>query len=93
MQSFVEESVQEYDFVLLDSPPLLRVADSRVLAALSDSMILVVKGGVTPRESVQQARDYAQQVGAHIIGVILNNMDVRSAEGYGYEYNMYSPES
>jgi len=89
MRLLIREVVGEYDFVVLDSPPLLNVADSRVLATLVEGVVLVVKGGATPRELVQRAQSNIRDVGAHVIGVVLNNLDVRADDYYYYRYHSY----
>jgi len=89
MRAVLGEAKTEYHFVVVDSPPLLNVADSRILAALVEGVVLVVKGGATPREMVQRAQAYVQDVGANLIGVVLNNLDVRSSDGYYYKYYHY----
>jgi capsular exopolysaccharide synthesis family protein len=86
MRTLVREATADYNFVVLDSPPLLYLADSRILAALVEGVVLVVKGGITPREQVQRAQLLVHDVGASIIGVVLNNLDV-SATDYGRHYN------
>jgi len=89
MRTLLHEACQEYQFVLLDSPPLLNVADSRILASLVDGVVLVVRGGTTPRELAQRAYAYARDVGAHLIGVVLNNLDLRRGDDYYYRYYHY----
>jgi len=94
MRMLLTEAKQEYDFVVLDSPPLLNVADSRILATLAEGVVLVVKGGATPRELAQRAQSYARNVGANVIGAVLNNLDVRTGENYYYyHYDYYGSES
>lgn len=83
MQALVQEAMAEYNFVLLDSPPLLDVADGRILTTLVEGSVLVVKGGVTARERVRRAQICAVEVGARLIGAVLNDMDLRH-DGYGY---------
>ena len=90
MRSLLQQAAQEYQFVLVDSPPLLNVADSRILATLVDGVVLVVRGGVTPRELARRAQTYARDVGANLIGVVLNNLDVRSGDDYYYRYYHYN---
>jgi Mrp family chromosome partitioning ATPase len=83
--------MEEYQFVLVDAPPLLNVADGRILATMVEGAILVVKGGFTPRELAQQAQLHIRDVGAHLIGVVLNDVDVRQNgyyKGY-YRYGSY----
>lgn len=89
MRALLHEAVERYTIVLIDSPPLLNVADSRVLAVEVEGVILIVKGNVTPREVAQRARAYAESVGANIIGVVLNSVDVRSGDYHYYRYRDY----
>lgn len=91
MITMLQEASEEYNLVILDSPPLLNVADSRVLATRAEGVVLVVKGGVTTRETAQRAEACAADVGANIIGVVLNDIDVRKDEYsyYSYHYHGY----
>ena len=91
MQKLIRESIAEYKFVVIDSPPLLNVADSRILATLVEAVVLVVKGGVTPRDLARRAHSYAAGVGGRVIGVALNNIDLHRDE-YSY-YRQYHYES
>lgn len=95
MRTLLREAMAEHEFVLLDSPPLLNVADARILAAVAEGVVLVVQGGATPRELAQRAQALAGDVGANVIGVVLNNLDVR-ADGYyyyrHYRYDYYGRE-
>jgi len=86
MRAFLREAVGRYHFVLLDSPPLLQVADARILAAMVEGVVLVVHGGATPRELAQRAYVYARDVGANVIGAVLNNLDIRSDDYYYGRY-------
>jgi polysaccharide biosynthesis transport protein len=88
MQTLIREGMEEYQFVLVDAPPLLNVADGRILATMVEGAILVVKGGFTPRELAQQAQLHVRDVGAHLIGVVLNDVDVRH-NGYYHGYYRY----
>jgi polysaccharide biosynthesis transport protein len=75
MRALIQESMATYRFVILDSPPLLNRADSRILGSMVGATILVVKGGDTPRQVVQYAESQARSVGVNLIGVVLNNLD------------------
>jgi Mrp family chromosome partitioning ATPase len=95
MQTLIREAMAEYQFVLVDAPPLLNVADGRILATMVEGAILVVKGGFTPRELAQQAQLHIRDVGAHLIGVVLNDVDVHHNgyyKGY-YKYGGYGENS
>lgn len=96
MQKLIEQALEEYKFVVVDSPPLLNVADSRILATLVDGVVMVVKGGETPRELALRARGYAANVGARVIGVVLNNVDMHRGENSYYQhygYESYDPQA
>src|SRR5580700_1718375 len=83
MRALIQESMTTYRFVILDSPPLLNRADSRILGSMVGATLLVVKGGETPRQVVQYAESQARSVGANLIGVVLNNLD-SSLNDYSY---------
>jgi capsular exopolysaccharide synthesis family protein len=76
----------EFEYVLMDSPPLLSVADSRILATAADAVVLVVRAFSTPYDAVRRARSLLYGAGARILGVALNDVDVRRD---GYAYNHY----
>ena len=73
----------EFDYVLVDSPPLLSVADSRILATMTDAAVLVTRAFETPYDLVCRARSLLYSAGARILGVALNDVDLRR-EGYGH---------
>ncbi len=89
MHTLFAEAKRDYHFVVMDSSPLLNVADSRILATLVEGVVLVVKGGATPRELAQRAQSYARNVGANVIGVVLNNLDLSTGDDYYYRYYHY----
>ena len=91
MLTLMFEVMREYEFVLIDAPPLLNVTDGRILATMVEGAILVVRGGITPRELAQQAQLHVRDVGARLIGVVLNDVDVRHNEYYRgyYRYGSY----
>jgi capsular exopolysaccharide synthesis family protein len=72
----------EYDYVIVDSPPTLPVTDAVLLSREVDGVLLVVKGHDTPREVVRRARDQLGQAGAHLLGALINNVNT----GWGGEY-------
>jgi len=86
MPVLIREASKEYKFVVLDSPPLLNLADSRVLATLVDGVILVVGGGITPRELVHRAYASAVDAGSHVLGATINFADAKS-DYYSYGYH------
>ncbi|MGR6967092.1 polysaccharide biosynthesis tyrosine autokinase [Geodermatophilus sp. URMC 61] len=85
----------ENDFVLVDAPPLLPVADSTGLAVYMDGVLLSVRYGSTRKEQLQQAAATLERVGAKTLGVILNivppKAELSTAYGYGYSYGYDQP--
>lgn len=88
ISALFEELRRQYDFILMDSPPAITVADSMILAAHADGVVLVAHGGVTTKESLKHTRKLLASTNARVIGVVLNNVDVRSAD-YKYYYSYY----
>jgi tyrosine-protein kinase Etk/Wzc len=76
---------EKFDYVVIDSPPLLSVADSRILATATDAVVLVVRAMSTPYDAVRRAKAFLYGAGARILGVALNDVDVRR-DGYAYNY-------
>ena len=90
----------EFEYVLLDSPPLLTVSDSRILSTLTDAVVLVTRAYSTPFDLVRRARGLLYNSGARILGVALNSVSVQKQGssgyglyryGYGYGYG-YEPD-
>jgi len=88
MPALIREASKEYKFVVVDSPPLLNLADSRILSTLVDGVILVVGGGITPRDLVHRAYLSARDAGSHILGATINFVDTR----IGYYSSYYQQE-
>jgi capsular exopolysaccharide synthesis family protein len=89
MKNMLRTLGEQYDHILIDSPPLMNITDSVILSTMVDGVILVVHGGKSSREVVRRARQELTTVGAKIFGVVLNNLDLRR-EGYSeYYYDRY----
>lgn len=87
MRLFIEQARQSYDWVLVDTPPLLFVSDASVLSALCDGIILVVKSGMNNRSLLVKTREHLEQIKVKILGAILNQMVVsRFGRNYSYYY-------
>jgi Mrp family chromosome partitioning ATPase len=85
MRNLLHEASQQYKYVVLDSPPLLNLADSRILAKLVDGVILVVGAGCTPRDLIHRAYVSALDAGSQVLGVAMNYVDT-SVGYYAHEY-------
>jgi capsular exopolysaccharide synthesis family protein len=85
-QSLLAEATRQYDQVILDTPPVLPVADARVLAACVDGTVLVLRGQKTTRRESEDALESLQAVGGRVLGVVVNDM-ARNDDGYSYSAN------
>jgi capsular exopolysaccharide synthesis family protein len=86
LEFLFKELGEVFRFILVDSPPLLTVADARVLGTRVDGSVLVVRAGTTPRKLVQRARNSLQHAGANVIGMILNGANMSRDDSYYYKY-------
>lgn len=87
--NLVKELRAKYDRVIIDSPPGLPVTDSAILSQIADGTILVVRGFRTPRAAIRQALRRLQDVNGHIIGVVLNAVNLRDTAYKGQYYYTY----
>ncbi len=85
MTEFLEFARLDFDYVILDAPPVVHVADALVLGHQTDGVVLCVKGGETPREHVARVRDRLLRSNVRILGVLINNL-VEEAGEYGQPY-------
>ncbi len=84
----VDSLAEQFDHIVLDSPPVLGFADSIILSTSVDGVILVVLGGKTPRETLERAKEVLHQVNAKILGVVINRVNIQRSD-YGYYYYRY----
>lgn len=83
---------QNYDIVLLDSAPLLALADGLVLGVHADAVLMVTEYGRTNVQSVRSALRRAERAGLNLLGFVINKSDVRESNSYGYSYS-YAPKA
>ncbi|MBR2182005.1 MAG: CpsD/CapB family tyrosine-protein kinase, partial [Acidaminococcaceae bacterium] len=94
MQELLDTARKEYDYVLIDTPPIMPVTDAAVLGAKVDGVMIVIASGADKPELVQAAKTRLIQGGANILGCILNKVQVGGGRygygnrkyGYGYGY-------
>src|SRR6185437_15011758 len=76
----------EFDSILIDTPPMLQISDARVLGRMADKVILVVRAGHTTREAALAARQRFSEDGTKLLGTILNDWNPKSAPNGSYGY-------
>jgi len=80
-----------FDFILLDTPPLLAVSDALSMGPMADGVILIVRGGQTPAPALKQAKQKLEAHKIKCLGVILNGISLVEQDGYyAKQYYQYS---
>ncbi|HMP72725.1 MAG TPA: polysaccharide biosynthesis tyrosine autokinase [Kiritimatiellia bacterium] len=96
LRSLIQEAKKRYDFIFFDSPPIVGVSDASILASLMDGVFLVVQYRKYPRDISLRARRLLENVGANVIGVVLNNINIMRDDYYyyyHYSHGYYADES
>jgi len=90
IEVLIEKLREKYNYVLIDSPPIIAVTDAMILANQVDQMIVVVRVDVTDKEIIKRSLEMLKGVDAKVTGVIVNGADVQKYySGYGYYYYYY----
>ena len=85
MRQFLKEQRDLFDFIILDCPPALVVADAMALAPLADAVLVVADAKESDRELVSRLKEEIEQVGGRIIGAVLNRSKQAGKSTYYYE--------
>lgn len=85
----IQEASKEYDFVIIDAPPLTAVADALMLGKLVDGLLLVVRPGVANTASVAAAKNLLEQAGQRVLGMVVNGVTAGSSYGGYYSKGYY----
>lgn len=84
MAELIKKLSDQLDLVIFDAPPVLSVTDAQIISTNVDGTILVVRANKTEKAAVKEAVRLIKQVGGHIIGTILNDVEVKGSGYYGY---------
>ena len=87
MRQLLHSWRQEYDHIVIDSPPVLSVTDAVLLAVTVDSVILVLHSGRTTKAALRRTRDLLMNVNASVMGVVVNAVNLNSPDYYYYYYS------
>jgi capsular exopolysaccharide synthesis family protein len=90
MMDLIAQVKNRFDIIFFDSPPILGVSDASVLVRALDLTIIVVQHRRFPRAMLQRVKQAVVNVGGNILGVVLNNVDVRHDQYYEYYTNYYN---
>jgi capsular exopolysaccharide synthesis family protein len=89
MQETIAALKDHYDYILIDSPPVMQVSDAVLLSTMVEGVVLVVSSQQTPKEVVREARARLSYARAQLLGVVLNRASLRSRDAV-YYYDFYS---
>jgi capsular exopolysaccharide synthesis family protein len=89
MRRLIKTLERNFTHIVIDSPPIASFTDGVLIASMVDGVILVVHAGKSSRGIVRRSRQLLQDVGARIFGVVLNNVNVKSQDGYYYYQSYY----
>jgi capsular exopolysaccharide synthesis family protein len=95
MENLLNEARAEYDFVVIDTPPVLTVTDASLLTRLADATVLILRYGQVQRQVVSRCLDLLDRAGANVLGVAVNAVNFESpeyTEYYGRKYYEYYGE-
>jgi capsular exopolysaccharide synthesis family protein len=89
MVKMLENLRDKYDHVIVDSPPITAVTDAVILSRMVDGVLVVVRAGETHREIVKNAIGLLKSANAHVLGAVLNGVDMGRDSYYYYQYYYY----
>ncbi|MGA8089000.1 MAG: polysaccharide biosynthesis tyrosine autokinase [Terracidiphilus sp.] len=95
MENLLAQVRKEYDFIIIDTPPVLAVTDASVLGRLTDGVILILRYGTARKQVVLRCIDLLERSGTHLLGVAVNAVDYTApeySEYYGRKYYEYYGE-
>lgn len=92
-KKLLSELRAQFDYVIVDSTPLLAVTDAAVVAAGSDGALVVARFGRTKHDLLAHAVETIESVGAPVLGAVFNMMPSRGSGSYSYSYGYYGPDS
>jgi succinoglycan biosynthesis transport protein ExoP len=90
---FISEMRQHYDFIFIDTPPVLAVPDARVVAKSADAVIFCVRWNKTARDTVIEGLRFFSQINIKVAGLVLGQVNVNKMARYGYTNYGYYKEA
>jgi capsular exopolysaccharide synthesis family protein len=89
MHQLIDRLREEFDFILLDTPPVVAVTDALLLGHVADATVLIARAGVSRIDALLKAMDSVERSGANLLGVVLNDFNPASSYGSYYKYYQY----
>jgi Mrp family chromosome partitioning ATPase len=89
MQNLLEAAGRDFDFIICDAPPLLPVADTRILVRLFDGVILICNAGTTTYDMAERSLKMVHDLRARLLGLVVNRHDIAKSGYYHQSYYDY----
>lgn len=86
MRELIDTLSEQYDYILVDTPPVNLVSDASIVTTLLDGVLLLVRQGQTTKEMVRKAVDNLELTGVKPLGFVLNGVELNRGKAYGYSY-------
>jgi tyrosine-protein kinase Etk/Wzc len=86
---FIKWASSEYDFVIIDTPPVLAVTDASIIGAFAGTTLMVGRFGQNTAKEIEVARQRFEMAGIEVKGFILNAVEKKAGNSYGYGYGYY----
>lgn len=86
LTTLIEQLKQQYEYIIIDSPPVLAISDTLVLSQLVDVVLYMVRADKTPYQAAEQGIKRLRQLGAPLMGVVMNQV---TSQSRGYNYGRY----
>ncbi|WPC43280.1 CpsD/CapB family tyrosine-protein kinase [Clostridium sp. JS66] len=87
MKKFIEDLKENYDYIILDTPPVIVVTDAQLISSYADGCILVVASSEVEKAVAIKAKELLKKVNARILGVVLSKMDIKQRRYSRYYYS------
>jgi Mrp family chromosome partitioning ATPase len=90
MKTMVQNLRQKFDLIIIDTPPMMGITDAKLASTHADGLLMVTQIGRTSRSDVKRVlSDLDNTVQAPLLGLVLNNVDLRNSSGYYNRYYSY----
>jgi succinoglycan biosynthesis transport protein ExoP len=84
MRDLIAELRGEFDYIVMDTSPLLAVVDALAVATVADKVLVIVEWGQTSHACISEAFKVLRPAAHRIAGIVLNKVDLNQLQGYGY---------
>ena len=89
MQELIERAREQYDLIIIDSPPILSVTDPAILATFADGVVVTIRASSTPRPAIKKGIQQLSEVGGKVLGCVLNDVNFEKESYYYSNYRYY----